>query len=62
MFTCMLTVLQCLKESKEKKAKNEKRGTVKYEEVGNKEKNGICNFWYIPKTSERERKLTATNY
>ena len=51
-----------MKESKEKKAKNEKRGTVKYEEVGNLEKNGIYNFWYIPKISEKERKLTATNY
>ena len=35
MFTCMLTVLQCLKESKEKKTKNEKRSTVKHKEVGN---------------------------
>ena len=40
----MLKVLQCFKESKEKKAKNEKRGTMKYEEVGNIEKNGICDF------------------
>jgi len=58
----MLKVLQSFKESKEKKIKNKKRGTVKYEEVGNVEKNGICSLWYIPKTSERERKLTATNY
>ena len=58
----MLKVLQSFKESKEKKAKNEKKGTVKYEEVENIEKNGICSFWYIPKTSEKERKLTATNY
>ena len=35
MFTCMLTVLQCLKESKEKKIKNEKRSMVKHKEVGN---------------------------
>ena len=35
MFTCMLTVLQCLKELKEKKTKNEKRSTVKHKEVGN---------------------------
>ena len=62
MFTCMLKVLQYLKEWKEKKIKNEKRDMVKYEEVRNIEKNGICNFWYIPKISERERKLTATNY
>ena len=35
MFTCMLTVLQCLNESKEKKEKNEKRSMVKYKEAGN---------------------------
>jgi len=58
----MLKVLQSFKESKGKKAKNEKKGPVKYEEVENIEKNGICSFWYVPKTSKRERKLTAANY
>ena len=62
MFTCMLTILQSFKEWKERKTKNEKRGTVKYEEVGNIEKNGVCGFIFISKISEKERKLTATNY
>ena len=44
MFTCMLTVLQCLKEWKENKTKNEKRSTVKHKEVGNIEKNDFCDF------------------
>ena len=35
---------------------------VKYEEVGNIEKNVFVVFWNISKTSERERKLTVTNY
>ena len=35
---------------------------VKYEEVGNIEKNGICDFWNIFKISEKERKPMATNY
>ena len=66
MFTCVLTVLQSFKESKEKKTKNEKRSTVKHKEVGNIEKNEkrsmFVIFGYISKTSERERKLMATNY
>jgi len=49
MFTCMLTVLQCLKESKEKKTKNEKRSTVKHKEVGNIKKNGFSSFVFISK-------------
>ena len=35
MFTCLLSVLQCLKELKEKKIKSEKRSTVKHKEVRN---------------------------
>ena len=61
MFTCMLKVLQSFKESKEKKAKNEKRGTVKHEEVEHRKE---CILWFLIflKQSEKERKLTATNY
>ena len=40
----MLKVLQSFKESKEKNPKNEKRGTVKYKEVGNIEKNVFVVF------------------
>ena len=48
---------------KEKKRKNEKeKFTVKYEEVGNIEKNDFCGFVCMSKISKRERKLTATNY
>ena len=31
-------------------------------EMGNIEKNGICDFCCISKICEKERKLTATNY
>ena len=55
----MLKVLQSFKESKEKKAKNEKRGTVKYEEVGNIENNVFVIFVVFLKQSEKERKLMA---
>ena len=62
MFTCMLKVLQCLKEWKEKKTKNEK----KYGETQRSGKYGkeyICDFWIVfLKQSEKERKLMATNY
>ena len=58
----MLKVLQSFKESKEKKAKNEKRGTVKYEEMGNIEKNVFVVFVVFLKQSEKERKLMTTNY
>ena len=44
MFTCMLMVFQSFKECKEKKRMNEKRGTVKHEEVGNIEKNMFVIF------------------
>ena len=55
----MLKVLQSFKESKEKKIKNKKRGTVKYEEVGNIEKNVFVVFVVFLKQSEKERKLMA---
>ena len=50
MFTYMLSVLQCFKESKEKKTKNEKRSMVKHKEVGNIEKNIFVVFDSISKT------------
>ena len=41
-------VLQCLKEFKEKKRKNEKeKSMVKHKEVGNIEKNSFCGFSYF---------------
>ena len=58
----MLKVLQCLKECKEKKRKNEKRSTVKHEGVGNIEDKIFVIFGMFLKQSEKERKLTATNY
>ena len=58
----MLKVLQCLKESKEKKTKNEKRITVKHKEVGNIKKNIFVVFDIFLKQSEKEKKLMATNY
>ena len=59
----MLKVLQSFKESKEKKAKNEKRGMVKYEEVGNIEKNCICSFGiFLKQVKEKENsRLLTTN-
>ena len=63
MFTCMLTVLQSFKESKEKKTKNEKKSTVKHKEVGNIEKNIFVIFLLVfLKQSEKERKPICTNY
>ena len=62
MFTCMLKVLQSLKEWKEKKTKNEKRNTVKHKEVKNIKKNIFVIFRIFLKQSEKERKLMATNY
>ena len=44
MFACVLTVLLCLKESKEKKTKSEKRSTLKHKEVGNIEKKIFVGF------------------
>ena len=60
--SCVLKVLQCFKESTEKKKKNEKRSTVKHKEVGNIEKNVFVVFDIFLKQSEKERKLMATNY
>ena len=62
MFTCMLKVLQCLKEWKKKKIKNEKRGMLKHKEVGNIEKNIFIVFDSISKTKWKERKPMTTNY
>ena len=59
---CMLKVLQCLKESKENKIKNEKRSTIKHKEVGNIEKNVFMVFDIFLNHSEKERKSMATNY
>ena len=59
---CMLMVLQCLKEWKEKKTKIEKRSTVKHEEVGNIEEIVFVILFEYLKQSEKERKLMATNY
>jgi len=56
MFTCMLTILQYLRESKEKKRKNEKRSTVKYEEVGNIEEMVFMIFGIFLKQSEKIKK------
>ena len=49
---------------KRKETKDEKRSTVKYEEVGNIEKNVFVIFVVFLKQSEKERKLmvlTTTN-
>ena len=51
----MLKVLQSFKEWKEKKAKNEKRGTVKHEEVGNIE-DKIFVIFDISKTKSKRKK------
>ena len=40
--------------------KEEKYGEI--QRSGKHRKECICDFWYISKTSERKRKLTATNY
>ena len=63
MFTCMLSVLQSFKESKEKKRMNEKRSMVKYEEVGNIEKNVFVVFDIFLKQSEKKENswLLTTN-
>ena len=55
----MLKFLQSFKEWQEKKVKNEKRGTVKYKEVGNIENNVFVVFVVFLKQSEKERKLMA---
>ena len=47
---------------KEKKIKNEKRSTMKHEEVGNIEKNIFVVFDVFLKQSEKEREPIATNY
>ena len=47
---------------KRKEKKNEKRSTMKNKEVGNIEKNVFVVFDIFLKQSEKERKLTATNY
>ena len=56
MFTCVLKVLQCFKESKEKKRKNEKRSTVKHEEVGNIEEMVFVVFGIFLKQSDKIKK------
>ena len=53
---CMLKVLQSFKEWKEKKAKNEKWGTVKHEEVGNIEDKIFVIFVCISKTKWKSKK------
>ena len=57
MFTCILKVLQCLKEWKENKIKNEKRGTVKHKEVGNIEKNIFLIFDSISNTKWKRNEI-----
>ena len=52
----MLKVLQCLKESKEKKTKSEKRSTMKHEEVGNIEDKIFVVFDIFLKQSEKIKK------
>ena len=61
MFTCMLKVLQCLKEWKEEKIKNEKRRTEKHKEEGNIENNIFVILFVYLKQSEKERKPMAIN-
>ena len=56
IFTCMLKVLQYLKEWKGKKIKNEKRSMVKHKEVGNIEKNIFVIFDSISKTKWKRKK------
>ena len=56
MFTCVLKFLLCFKESKEKKTKNEKRSTVKHEEVGNIEKIVFVVFDIFLKQSKKIKK------
>ena len=62
MFTCVLKVLQCFKESKEQKRKNEKRSTVKHEEVGNIEEIVFVIFGIFRKQSEKIKKTYGYNY
>ena len=56
MFTCTLKVLQCLKKWKEKKRKNEKRNTMKHEEVGNIEEMVFVVFGIFLKQNEKIKK------
>ena len=60
-FTCVLTVLQCLKEWKEKKKEwKEKYGKIR--RSGNIEDKMFVVFGIFLNQSEKERKLMATNY
>ena len=61
MFTCVLTVLLCFKESKEKKTNNERE---EYSEniYRNIEEKVFVIFDIISKTSKNERKLMVANY
>ena len=56
MFTCVLKVLQCFKESKKKNRKNEKRSVVKHEDVGNIEEMVFVIFGIFLKQSEKIKK------
>jgi len=51
-----------VKEWKERKTKYEKEKYGENKEVEKYRKECICDFWNISKISEKERKLTATNY
>ena len=62
MFTCMLTVLQCLKELKEKRTKNEKEKYGETWRSGNIEDKMFVVFEIFLNQREKERKLMATNY
>ena len=48
--------------NEKKRTKNEKKSTVKHEEVGNIEKFVFVIFGLFLKQSEEERKLMAANY